>query len=344
VQVVDPEAMMLRDLRVFESYFELLIRVIMPRIFPVYTAVCGSAHTRQQNPRALKQTKTVNAKLNLLEEISSALRSELPLLFQTISSIMQQIQGILSEKALFIKLNRLCSDELMEDQMNRVCTLLKSMYVWDLLNEISRFRPSRLEGDDLILMTNVMSAQSARGSGVRGKARKQPRGRQFSGGKGDGLTTLEGLGENWRMLLDALSLRPSSKKFFSFVDVKFRREIGYERPSTASASAATAIEESVVTLEPALPKGKYAKRNQKGRKRGGGSTAEFKMCATALNFLVFADDQKQEYQVPIPPRFVEVLKASIDGEAISYLFSYSHFGNRIPGASRGKCGRSYVSE
>ena len=91
---VDPETMMLRDLRVFESYFELLIRVIMPRIFPVYTAVCGSAQTRPRTPRASKQPNAANLKLNLLEEISSALRSELPLLFQTVSSIMVHIQGI----------------------------------------------------------------------------------------------------------------------------------------------------------------------------------------------------------------------------------------------------------
>ena len=209
--------------------------------------------------------------------------------------------------------------------MNRVCSLLKAMYAWDLLNELSRFRAPRLESGEPALLTNVMNARSMKPSGNIGRLRKGRNGQRLAGGKGDGLTTLEGLGENWRLLMDALSLRPVTKKFFSYTQVNFRRDVGFEGPSTAAATATTTavtVNEQVRAgeLEGSAPRGKWIKKGKKGKKRGGGGgVADFKMCAAVLNHLVFADDQKQEFPVPVPPRFVEVLKASIDGKVLELL-------------------------
>lgn len=113
----DSESMMQRDLDMMDVYFDLLLRVIMPRVFPIYALITQEKQSSKKRPDKFRRKEGVipssrqqasqsrpAGKVCMLREIANSFGDELQELFSSVETLLSLVQGNrdVKHKSLFI--------------------------------------------------------------------------------------------------------------------------------------------------------------------------------------------------------------------------------------------------
>jgi hypothetical protein len=241
----------------------------------------------------------------------------------------------------------------MEDQLVRISCLLRAVYVWELMEEVSVFSKtekkvaadySNCSGIVNVLPLRKMQrqrTQQPQDPSVK-KVHRREKGTQRKdkssrGSVGSAYSTQSSLGDNWRFLVDALSLHPQSRHYKG-VTIQFRTDRSIQ--SSAYASESTATSKGKLSREGAISSDigatfgvSNSRHNSKGKRQRGqqnNSGAESKITAKenrpkiesrmyktpirATTYLLSIDISDHRINFPEPQRFVDLLKLHIVGK------------------------------
>lgn len=316
------EDLMKRDLDLFLGYLEILLKVMIPRVFPIFEAVKTLENGRDKKNRKGRGKST--GPISLLHEISESLYGDLTLLFGAVETILSLITG-----------------ELIEDQAERVSTLLSSVYLWELLCEVTTFDPhavgkylnEAVHGPLLNYMSNATPLISVNGqTNRRGRSNKlknsnkergqsqNVRDNNRSARSFDGLW----LGEKWRFFMDAMSYHTkSNRKIDMTVDDLYRpiaRAPIVSLTGPVICLRPTAEEVTDLLLQAtagdatSIPKRKKtgandgARRKRRSGGRGDNHDNELRCLTNMTKYLFTLNDATHPIKLPIPRKFQELLR------------------------------------
>ena len=220
----NPDELMTRDLQLFSSYIEMMLKVIIPRLFPIYEATRTIENeSAYRSPKTGyyfggdgKRKRSSGASMVLIDEIASRLCPDIAMMFGSFESAIGMVNGAL-----------------MEDQSERLMSLMGGVYIWELLSEVTTFDPKAvdryLSGPHAPLLNYMSRASPPRKGDNKGRRNAYNRSKRNSSASADSKneersSKLDGklssvrafdglwLGEKWRFYIDAMSYHSKAQR------------------------------------------------------------------------------------------------------------------------------------
>lgn len=207
----NPDELMARDLQLFSGYIEMLLKVVLPRLFPVYEATRTIENeSAYRSPKTGyyfgedgKRKRSPASPISMIDEVASRLCPDIAMMFGSLESAIGMVNGAL-----------------MEDQSERLMSLMGGVYLWELLSEVTTFDPKAvdryLSGPHAPLLNYMSNATPplAKGGAKNGRRNANNRFHKNNAVSTDESTVTQHsvrsfdglwLGEKWRFFIDAMS-------------------------------------------------------------------------------------------------------------------------------------------